>query len=283
MRFYYLGLIMCVFVASFISSMADEDPYPTCGKCWCIPNDSDPLKCPPDSIKPNMSFSAPELQAYLDMVPDSDTVLSLYCNPYEDSACTTTPPQSENINEKAVCAFIPSTSTLDIKETCGHYRMQTYSSRSHAEADNATVTHTGACGLCSTAHDLSIYLSSDFTEAGKKCATKGILNESAGLDCYMNDVGLTLECAKIWNYDGIYDGSVCTKTCLQDLNLMKPNNGPPPTCTLNPCLQCDEDEAGPIFSNFAGRTRRSSGLLSEIIRDCSSIAHIKHVPDDCLL
>ena len=123
-----------------------------------------------------------------------------------------------------------------------------------------------------------IYLiaAQDFTSAGKICATKGLINEQAGLDCYVA-LGLSLECAKIWNYDGNFDGQACGKTCLGDIS--SPNNGPPPTCDLNACLQCDEEEAGPIFTSFAGRTRRRSGLLSEIIRPCESIARIlKHEP-----
>lgn len=86
------------------------------------------------------------------------------------------------------------------------------------------------------------------------------------------DLGLTLECAKIWNYDGIYDGKICATACIGHLS--DPNNGPAPSCQLNQCLQCDEDYAGPIFSSFGGRTRRRSGLLSEIIRSCSSITKI---------
>ena len=115
----------------------------------------------------------------------------------------------------------------------------------------------------------------DFTAAGKICATKGLFNEAAGLACYM-DIGLTEECAKIWNYDGIYDGKVCGVTCAQHLS--DPNNGPVPACELNPCLQCDENKAGPLFTQFAGRTRRRSGLLSEIVRPCSSVANVTHNP-----
>jgi hypothetical protein len=113
----------------------------------------------------------------------------------------------------------------------------------------------------------------DFTAAGKKCATRGVTNETDGLECY-KDLGLTEECAKIWNYDGIYDSEVCLTACLG--HIQSDNNGPPPTCDLNPCLQCDEDKAGPLFSAFAGRTRRRSGLQSEIIRPCDSIARIFH-------
>ncbi len=91
------------------------------------------------------------------------------------------------------------------------------------------------------------------------------------------DLGLTMECAKIWNYDGIYDGKVCGATCAGDVTA--PNNGPAPACELNECLECDEEYAGPIFSSFGGRTRRRSGLQSEIIRPCDSVARIfQHVP-----
>ena len=103
----------------------------------------------------------------------------------------------------------------------------------------------------------------------------GLINEQKGMECYMN-IGLTMECAKIWNYDGIFDGKACGTVCTQELN--DPNNGPPSACALNDCLQCDEENAGPTFSSFAGRTRRRSGLLSEIVRSCSSISHIDHVP-----
>ena len=82
-------------------------------------------------------------------------------------------------------------------------------------------------------------------------------------------LGLTESCAKIWNYDGIYDGSNCLAICL--VQLFSANNGPTPGCTLNDCLKCDEKRAGPKFSSFGGRTRRSSGLKSEIIRTCSSV------------
>jgi hypothetical protein len=148
--------------------------------------------------------------------------------------------------------------------------MKTFETRAAASSAGARITHVGSCGLCSTAQDLSVYLSEDFTTAGKICATKGLLGgEALGLQCYQ-DIGLTLECARIWNYDGIFDGKACGKTCAGDLTAA--NNGPPPLCPLNPCLECDEQKAGPNFSQFAARTRRRSGLLSEIIRGCSDIA-----------
>jgi hypothetical protein len=177
----------------------------------------------------------------------------------------------------AVCAYIYAPSSPSSSCTGYSYSMQTFASREVAEqaGPGVVVTHAGACGLCSTAADLAVYLIEDFTTAGKKCATKGLFNEATGLQCYM-DLGLTLDCAKIWNYDGIYDGTVCGSTCAPYITA--PNNGPPPACELNPCLECDEEYAGPLFSQFAARTRRRSGLMSEIIRNCSSVAQISHDP-----
>lgn len=219
-------------------------------------------------------------------------VLTLGCNPYEDPSCATTPPQEyADLGDAAVCALVydapnataiaTTNTTATTGDACSSYTLQSFPSRAAFEADPAAsargvVTHVGACGLCSTAQDLSVYLAQDFTTAGKACATKGLANATNGQACY-ESLGLTPECAKIWNYDGIFDGSACLKPCTA--NLFAPNNGPPPACALSPCLECDEVEAGPLFSSFGGRTRRRSGLLSEIVRNCSSIATgIAHDP-----
>lgn len=112
-----------------------------------------------------------------------------------------------------------------------------------------------------------MYVGQDFTRGGKLCAAQGLLYEPLGLSCYMS-LGLSQSCAQIWNYDGIYDGRYCMGTCLR--HLFSANNGPAPKCELNSCLQCDEAYAGPIFKAVAGRTRRRSGLKSEIIRPCDA-------------
>ena len=250
-------------------SFANE--YPSCGDCWCVPENEGTAPCP--IWQPPSNYSASTLSVYSRLSPIAYYALS--CNPYLDSNCKTTPEQSYIDSEDAVCAYLYPTSN---GTTCSNYSMVTYSTREEALRAGAAVTHKGSCGLCSTTQDLAMYLTQDFTQAGKVCATKGLFNEQAGLQCYM-DIGLTEECAKIWNYDGIYDGKICGATCAGDLTA--PNNGPPPTCTLNDCLQCDEEYAGPIFSKFAGRTRRRSGLQSEIIRNCSSIAKIIQ-EDPCL-
>ena len=105
----------------------------------------------------------------------------------------------------------------------------------------------------------------------------GLLSTKLGLKCYKK-LGFTDGCAAIWNYDGIDDGKGCGLTCAKTIAERKPNNGPPPLCALNACLECDEVHAGPHFKRFAARTRRRSGLLSAIVRPCSSVPRIIHAP-----
>jgi len=59
----------------------------------------------------------------------------------------------------------------------------------------------------------------------------------------------------------------------------KPGNGPAPECALNDCLVCNEETSAPIFDKFAGRNRRTSGLLSTVAFACGSIPNI--IQDPC--
>jgi hypothetical protein len=45
---------------------------------------------------------------------------------------------------------------------------------------------------------------------------------------------------------------------------------------MAPCIACDEYKSGPIFKVVAGRTRRDSGLKSNINRPASEIYHVTH-------
>lgn len=264
--FLVVGIALCE-LCNFVCS----EEFPTCGNCWCIPGNNGLGACPTD-WRPTTKFNSSIIKSYQSQQPAS--IFTLDCNPYKSNSCATFPAQTMLDISTAVCAYKYPTS-VDGQQSCSTYSMITYASGSEALADGAVLTHAGSCGLCSTTQDLSIYLIEDFTAAGKKCASIGLFDEEKGLSCYM-ELGLTRECAKIWNYDGIYDGKACGAICAKELT--DPNNGPAPACQINDCLQCDEEKAGPIFTSYAGRSRRRSGLLSEIVRDCSSIAHIDHNP-----
>jgi len=65
----------------------------------------------------------------------------------------------------------------------------------------------------------------------------------------------------------------------ETMPVSKPGNGPAPGCALNDCLVCNEETSAPTFDKFAGRNRRTSGLLSTVAFACGSIPNI--VQDPC--
>jgi hypothetical protein len=189
-------------------------------------------------------------------------------NPYEtmtmmmmERSATMRPP------EGPVCAISYQDDT-----TKSTYIIQTWENYTLAEEAGWYVTHETPCGACSTTVDLSIYMEKpDLTTPGIVCGLLGIGNESRGIECFQQ-VGLTYDCAKIWYYNTVNSREKCLQECIASIGQ--------PSCdedgNLNDCLQCDEDESGPIFKEYAGRTRRNSGLESSICRDDDEIVDIYH-------
>ena len=109
----------------------------------------------------------------------------LTCNPYKDSACTTSPAQPSSFNSSAVCGIKYSDAS------CSQYSLQSFRTAASAKAAGYKVTHTGVCGACSSTKDLSVYMSLfDMTSVGKKCGERGIVDEKLGQKCFM-DLGMT--------------------------------------------------------------------------------------------
>jgi hypothetical protein len=166
------------------------------------------------------------------------------------------------------------------------------------------LTHDGPCGVCSDLASLSVYIGTpDLTAPVKACGFK--LIESNQVKC-LEDIGFRGACTQIWLYNTkntkkTLGNGGCLGTCLRYATaranepkkswFMGSNPCSPSECPnkingnnacsdfqwqdgqyrLNPCLQCDECRSGPIFQKVAGRTRRASGVQSEILRPPSSI------------
>lgn len=178
-------------------------------------------------------------------------------------------------------------------ETKINYRLVT--SVNNPEPNNrlSFLTHTTPCGVCSNLQDLATYLETpDLTEPVRACG----FDLSGSLQCIKN-IGFSNSCAAIWDYNLLFTRSSCFLICIQNINT--PNNlatgggdnfcdpndaneacpntiNGQPACDefqyedgdfrLNPCIQCDECRSGPIFQFVAGRTRRASGIVSNIAR-----------------
>lgn len=207
---------------------------------------------------------------------------NLTCNPYDTQykgvPCETTPPQNfTELGDTAVCGVLYDLNTLDANQCPTEYSLQTFSDEASAEAAGATVTHYGACGVCSTTQDLASYIeNTDLTSYGTKCSFEaGLKDFEAGIRCYQR-AGFSRACAVMWVYNAEQTSDYCAGTCASFTFQQRPNNGPPPVCELDVCLDCDETHSGPLFGKVAARTRRRSGLISKIARPCEDILFVDH-------
>lgn len=244
--------------------------FATCGDCHCIPASGE--SCPTPTPDNDFTSMVPSLKGLTLLDPPFE----LDCDPYTTEGCDTVPP----LQEGEVCAYELRKIISGEEECPSQYRLHTTSNQEALE-NGWMVTHSGACGTCSNAQDLTVYMENlDLTAEGKRCAAIGIANENLGLRCYQN-LGMTEACAAIWLYNSLYTGDVCRAICVGFTAAGNENNGDPPECKLARCLQCDEDEAGPLFKKFAGRTRRGSGMLSAIVRRCDELNDDVKQVDPC--
>ncbi|NQV05905.1 hypothetical protein HQ535_05095 [bacterium] len=183
----------------------------------------------------------------------------LPASPYDD--VTLVP-----VDTSGACAVLPGDGE-------GSYRLATFANPTAAEAAGGTITHTRACGQCSSLQDLSVYLSTpDLGGPVRECALLGLGGDpQATLSC-ITDLGFTEPCAQIWAFNSAHTKDVCLVHCLA--NLDQPHQLP--DGTLNPCIACDEAKSGPVFKAIAGRTRRNSGIPSGICRPGDQVSPILH-------
>jgi hypothetical protein len=156
------------------------------------------------------------------------------------------------------------------------YRLKSYASEAAAKEDGARITHRGACGQCSSLGNLAVYIRQpDLSEPVRACGLKGLDgDEAANISC-LQDLGFDEPCAQIWYYNTKHTRELCLGVCLAALTA--PNHEA--DGSLNPCIQCDEDESGSVFKAVAGRTRRNSGLPSALCRPCDSVYRLDHAYD----
>lgn len=264
----------------------------TCGGCYCIPS-LDNQTCPIEYMPPT-SYSSNMIQHLENFVWNN--TLSLSCNPYQDAGCDTNEYSvlSSNNNNPSCCVIDffhdNKTSTSSDNDVCFNttkrstsYNIRTYNgSMQDALAEGLYVTHDNSCGLCSNLHDLATYMKwgTLLRTQSQQCGMIGtFFGKKAAVNCFRK-LGFTSGCSTIWYYNTVNTRSNCN--CWQfALSFgMIPTNGLPPQCLLNSCLECDETKSGPVFRQFAGRTRRNSAILSDFARSCSDIAKLKQV-DPC--
>jgi len=184
----------------------------------------------------------------------------LPADPYGD-------PSLVPVDTGGVCAV------LAVTEVPGGYRLQTFPDEPAAAAAGGVVTHTGACGVCSSLQDLAVYLANpDLGEPVRQCALLSLGgDEQATLDCIM-ELGFSAPCAQIWAFNTAHTRAACLGVCMAALD--DPYHLP--DGSLNSCLACDEEQSGPVFRAVAGRIRRNSGIPVAICRPPEEVSAVVH-------
>lgn len=245
--------------------------YATCNDCFCIPEEGE--LCPNDRL-PRSNFTA--LLPKLRMLHHENPVI-LTCDPYQDAQCNTEPALRDG---GGACIVEYAFASID---SCPHsYRLRTYAgSYEEALEEGHSVTHAGPCGACSSLQDLAVYMEqgAELRQSSTVCGLRGRLSEADGVACFQ-EMGFTDSCANIWFYNTRNTAKHCMGHCAPFLLSGRGPNRDEPGCPLETCIHCDEIHSGPNFKRFAGRTRRNSGLRSNIARPCSEMVVLEQA-DPC--
>lgn len=289
MKFISVTSAVCLLAFNrYTNAFLDTDVFPpTCEGCYCIPDENDST-CP--SPMPPIKFNFTE---QLKDMKWKNPIL-LQCNPYsavdqdpnpdpEADICTLTDSEGnyveEDLGPDAVCGILYDETDIGANNCARSYTTKSFANRQELETEGYTVTHIGTCGTCSSTEDLAVYIETpNLQQAGIQCGILSMSNETAALECY-EAVGFSPGCARTWLYDTSFTRDNCLNICLA--NLGKPPNLNSSTCPLNDCINCNEVVSGPTFKRIAGRTRRGSGLLSYIIRNCTELVFDVGPLDPC--
>ncbi|MFT4705699.1 MAG: hypothetical protein ACI81R_003410 [Bradymonadia bacterium] len=160
---------------------------------------------------------------------------------------------------------------LRFDEPSGSYTF--VSAREEELPEELVLTHTGSCGACSSLQDLAVYAGvPDLTTPVRQCGLEGARNGVEAAEACIEEIGFSNACAQIWAFNAMNTLAVCLETCFALLSSpYHEEDGSP-----NACIQCDEDNSGPVFKAIAGRTRRNSGLPTALCRPCDTVSQIRH-------
>jgi hypothetical protein len=169
--------------------------------------------------------------------------------------------------EGAVCAVVV------VDAAARTYRVTTFASQQTALDAGAIVTHLGGCGLCSSLEDLAVYAEQlDLTAPVRQCGISAL----GDLDAKPRVPGrprllepLAPRSGRTTRPTPALTASPCAASC-STRPTMSPDGA------LNACLQCDEEQSGPVFKAVAGRTRRNTGIASALCRPCDEVARLDH-------
>lgn len=259
-------------IACNSSSSASANDAGSCPALFGRPNEKTGLtsdQCRPTCAFDGSVFAPPDYTpAFIQSLVDAWTPSTPYAPIPSDPYASPPPPDEVAGTVCGVLSGAPPTSGPR------PYALVTYSSESVARAAGASPTHFGHCGVCSTLANLAVYMrENDLATPVRDCGLKGFGDggQDANVVC-LQALGFDLPCAQAWYWDTLHTRTVCLAPCIAEIK----NPYQLPDGALNTCIQCDEDQSGPIFKAVAGRTRRNSGLPNALCRPCSEVHPLVH-------
>ncbi len=265
---------LCPALAALVSAFVGCQDAPAADPCAALfgkPNANTGLTS--DQCKPSCAcgadvFAPPVYDtAFIGALVTDWTLTTPYApidtDPYASPAPPPDPPGT-------VCAVLPAAPPGTLPRP---YTLVTYPSLDAAYAAGASPTHYGGCGVCSTLANLAVYMrEEDLGALARACGVIGISDGGDANVACLEAIGFDHPCAQAWYWDTLNTRNQCIGICI--ITPAAPYQAP--DGALNPCIQCDEDQSGPIFKAVAGRTRRNSGLPNALCRPCAEVQPLVH-------
>lgn len=269
------ALVACAAIAATACHSSSPTPANDGGSCPTLfgrPNEKTGLtsdQCRAECTFDGSVFAPPDYTpAFIQSLVDAWTIATPYPPIASDPYASMPPPDDP---PGTVCGVVPGAPPASGPRP---YTLVTYPSESTARAAGASPTHFGHCGVCSTLSNLAVYMrENDLATPVRDCGLKGFGDggQDANVTC-LQALGFDLPCAQAWYWDTLHTRTVCLVPCIAEIK----NPYQLPDGALNTCIQCDEDQSGPIFKAIAGRTRRNSGLPNALCRPCSEVHPLVH-------
>ena len=255
---------------------------------------------------PVLTLQAPEGSTW-----SSSTSSTVTCNPFQDLFGPQKYPESTapqcvqpTTTDTMVCAFKFENNLATVSSNNNNnnsttpqdddtaaclgrkYALVEYPSADAAKADGAVVTHTGNCGVCSSAADFAAYVESLKRQQSSLllCGVSFNLSREPNrfdilIDCLSSSdrLGYSRPCSTQWAFATAAFVDECSSKCeFQADGLVLLNNKTLPGCPFTECWACAENVFQTVSVRYSGRSLQNSGIIEDIVRPCADFSNIVH-------
>ena len=306
-------LLLLLLVSASTAQQQQQEQQQTlearCGDCWCVPEGGVGNGTCPDSNLPGLYQSfPPEWPAtYATFVLDQEPLQlqaadgSPDCFPFADAlGPLSSYPQSNfpqcvlpQDDSDVVCGFQYTSTDTPCRGKA--YTVQQYASLEALTSTDggAQLIHSGPCGVCSTAQDLSVRMATfdAINPISVACATNYLISPDLEgrfdklIQCYTN-IGFSPPCATLWAHFAATNANVCAVECVPDVTTNQiPLFLDPPFCPAAPCVACGAAKFEGPFNQLAGiwLSAINTGLVEELPYPCDAFTAVPNLGPPCVL